>query len=697
VLGLLKRHYRRINRPLIHGAAAGVAVLVISSLGLFYTWLAAREAQLDGVRSELKQLARTAVPLVDGDLHRSITSQAQAGSPEHLALLAPLVKFHKAASDIIYVYTAILDHGRIYYVLGTDYLYRVPGDTEPPELIMAPHDTLDPTLRRALELQEVAVDDEPVKEAVRSYMSAYAPFFDRSGRFVGVVGVDMWVRDFDARIGSIRRAGFVAFSAVALLSVLTGVVVVRLSRAVERSRRRDRAAQARLAHAKKQAENRAQSAQAAAKAKGDFLAVMSHEIRTPMSGVLGFTNLLLDTPLNREQREFAETVQRSGEALLTVLNDVLDYSKIEAGRMTVEQVDVPLEEICDGVRAILQSAAAERGVALSVQYDPRLPKYIKGDPVRIRQVLLNLAGNAVKFTEGGTVLIAAEEADPVHLKISVTDTGIGIPAGQMSTLFQQYSQGDSSRTRRYGGTGLGLAISKTLVDLMGGEIGALSNVGRGSTFWFVLPLQACARAEAAVKSEAAAPSVASYRGADPIARLTPLGEAPPSARMVAVDAAPSELPAQAGRAVGAAVPISRSLPRSQVPARLLLVEDNFVNQRVALYMLAKLGFQVDVANDGREALARLSKTRYRLVLMDCQMPEMDGIDATKIVRDPSSEVLDHDVPIIAMTANAFPEDRARSIAAGMNDFLSKPVDQLTLSAMLEKWLRPAQDPAAASL
>ncbi len=187
-LHLLKRHYRRIDHPLVHGLTAGAVVLIISSLGLLYIWHAAHEAQLDAVRSELKQLARTAATLVDGDAHRKITSQAQAGSPEHLALLAPLVRFHKATSDIIYVYTAILDHGRIYYVLGTDYLYRVPGDNEPPDLIMAPHDTFDPTLRRALERHEITVNDEPVKEAVRSYMSAYAPFFDRGGRFVGVVG-----------------------------------------------------------------------------------------------------------------------------------------------------------------------------------------------------------------------------------------------------------------------------------------------------------------------------------------------------------------------------------------------------------------------------------------------------------------------------------------------------------------------------
>src|ERR1700722_2916490 len=256
----LQRHITRVRGPLLHGMLAGCGIMLISCLGLFFLWQSARVAQLDAVRTELKQLARVAATLVDGDRHRLIKSQAQAGSPDHLALLAPLVKFHKATSDIIYVYTAILDRNRIYFVAGTDYLYHINGDGETPDPIMTPHDTLDPTLRRALEQHEVAVDREPVKEAVRSYMSAYAPFYDSQGRFVGVTGVDMWVRDFDARIGAIRRAGISAFAAVAMLSVLAGFAVYRLSRTASRARRRDRMVQARLAGAKQKAEVEAQPA-----------------------------------------------------------------------------------------------------------------------------------------------------------------------------------------------------------------------------------------------------------------------------------------------------------------------------------------------------------------------------------------------------------------------------------------------------
>jgi signal transduction histidine kinase/CheY-like chemotaxis protein len=648
---ILKRLIGRMDGPLLHGMLAGCVILVISSLGLLLIWHSARGAQLDAVRTELEQLARVAATLVDGDRHRLLKSQVQAGSAEHLDLLAPLVKFHKATSDIIYVYTAVLEGGRVYYILGTDYLYRVDGDSEVPDPIMTPHDTWDPTLRRALERHEVAVNEEPVKETVRSYMSAYAPFYDSQGVFVGVIGVDMWVRDFDARIAAIRRAGIGAFAAVAVLSVLTGVVVFRLSRAALRSRRRDRIVQARLAEAKRQAEVHAQRAEAASKSKSDFLAMMSHEIRTPMNGVLGFAKLLLETPLNSEQREFAETVQRSGDALLALINDVLDYSKIEAGRMSVEQIDFDLRAVCEEVRSILQAAVTERELSMTLVYDASLPRYLRGDPVRIRQVLLNLAGNAVKFTERGAIRLEVARLDQDHIKVSVTDSGIGITSEQLDRLFQRFTQADSSITRRYGGTGLGLAISKTLIELMGGRIGAESRPGTGSTFWIELPLVAAFAAEAVAATATATAT---------------------------------------GTATAATLPARLADTADHGASRLLLVEDNFVNQRVAVYMLTKLGHRVDVAMHGREAIDILSKAHYGLVLMDCQMPEMDGFEATRIIRDQTSSVLDHGVPVVAMTANAFPEDRARALACGMNDFLAKPVDRAVLAAALEKWLKPAQ-------
>jgi CheY-like chemotaxis protein len=440
--------------------------------------------------------------------------------------------------------------------------------------------------------------------------------------------------------------------------------VYRLSRTASRARRRDRIIQARLADAKQQAEVQAQRAEAASRAKSDFLAMMSHEIRTPMNGVLGFANLLLETQLDPEQREFAQTVQRTGDALLTIIDDVLDYSKIEAGCMTVEQIDFDLRSVCEEARAILQAAVAKRGLIMSLAYDATLPRFIKGDPVRLRQVLLNLASNAVKFTERGAVRIEVSRLDEAQLKISVADSGIGITAEQLDRLFRRFTQADSSTTRRYGGTGLGLAISKTLVELMGGTIGAQSLPGAGSTFWITLPLIAGEQTQAQ-------PTAAEQSASEPPVSVPTLVDA--------VGAPPARSAAQA------------------VAARVLLVEDNFVNQRVAVYMLAKLGHRVDVAKHGREAIDMLGKSGYDLVLMDCQMPEMDGFEATRIIRDRSSPVLDHEIPVIAMTANAFPEDRARALACGMNDFLAKPVDRPVLAGMLDKWLKPASgtEPRAA--
>jgi signal transduction histidine kinase/ActR/RegA family two-component response regulator len=406
-----------------------------------------------------------------------------------------------------------------------------------------------------------------------------------------------------------------------------------------------------LGDAKAQAEVAAQRAQAASQAKTNFLAMMSHEIRTPMNGVLGCVSLLLDSPLQPEQKEYAETIRGSADSLLTILNDILDYSKIEAGRLTIEETVFDLRACCEDIPRLLGQAAQQRGLTLQLDFSPEVPQLITGDPTRFRQVLLNLTSNAIKFTEDGSVRIEVSRPNVSNIQVNVKDTGIGVPPDQLAKLFEHFTQADSSITRRYGGTGLGLAISKRLIELMGGTIGASSAPGEGSNFYFIIPLIAAS---------------------DPVASAVPIAQM----------ASPSTL------AVSPAEPVVRA-PRSAEGQtqgrRLLVVEDNAINQRVAQHMLTKLGHRVDVAQNGREALERLAREHYDLVFMDCQMPEMDGFEATRQIRNCESAVLDHAVPVIAMTANAFSEDRERCLAVGMNDFLAKPVDRAALAQLIEHW------------
>jgi len=367
-----------------------------------------------------------------------------------------------------------------------------------------------------------------------------------------------------------------------------------------------------------------------------------------MNGVIGMTQLLLDTPLDASQKQYAATIQASAESLLTVINDILDFSKIEAGHLHVESVAFDLPATVGGALDTVAPKAAEKGLSLAGRLPSDLPCWLMGDATRLRQILLNLLGNAIKFTQHGEVSLSVEmqtrQADHLQLRFTVKDTGIGIPADKLGELFSPFMQADTSITRRFGGTGLGLSISRRLVELLGGSIGVESMEGQGSRFWFDLPF-----------TLAVAP-----------------GEA--------VDA--GILPA----------PASRS-------AHILLVEDNAINQRVALAMLERNGHRVDVAADGRAALDKLARTDYDLVLMDCQMPEMDGFEATRHIRANDPAVLNAKIPIVAMTANAMAGDRERCLAAGMDDYISKPVHDGDLRRVIDGMLtdRPAAAEPARSM
>lgn len=404
-------------------------------------------------------------------------------------------------------------------------------------------------------------------------------------------------------------------------------------------------------------------AELTAQAKSDFLAMMSHEMRTPLNGIIGMTAVLLSRNLSEQDRDCLETIRHSGEVLMAVIDDVLDLSKIEAGRLQLESVELDVANVMGEAIQVVQTAAARKSLKLITSVDGDVPKKIRADGVRLRQILLNLLSNAIKFTPAGKIELRAgvkSSGDSAHeLFFSVSDEGIGISEAGQRNLFQPFSQAAAHISRQFGGTGLGLTICKMLVELMGGKIGVTSSLGDGSCFWFTIQ---------ALRSEQARPDSASPFWASSEQALQSLSLA-------------------CGESAGAP---ARTVPTSPDPSeaakrsRLLLVDDNPINQKVALLMLKKLGYHADVAKNGQEALLALAERQYDLVLMDCIMPELDGLEATRILRSKGGYAAS--VPVIAMTANAFIEDREACLAAGMSDYLSKPVRESELSRKLERWL-----------
>ena len=617
----------------------------------------AGETERSHLRDMLQGLAPTYANEMDAMGLRTLGTDTRADDPVYLRILEAQKRWLSVNPGVSDIYSAILtEDDRILLIADSETDYDRDGDFSDLHEQRSPITTeLEDTFgefHNALS-GKALFGENPHEDAWGFWVSAYVNLGKNHQGLPILVGVDYRASEWLQQILAQRLL------VLTLFALLTAVAI-----SVGRSTREARADVARERHLKELLQAASETAEAASMAKGSFLASMSHEIRTPMNGVLGMLELARGTPLNPDQRSLIDTAFESGKALLQILNDILDYSKAEAGMLHVESVDCNLRTLVTEITGLHTAIARSRGLATSIHIAPDVPPLVRCDPYRLRQVLNNLISNSLKFTqEGGISLMvernpATENAPEGLLRFSVRDSGIGVPREHQHLIFEPFTQGDQSTSRRFGGTGLGLAICKRLVTMMGGQIGVDSAEGIGSIFWFTLPLEEALEGESETPPAAATPAMPA---------TPPTIEAPERPEQPTMPPAkPAGLTAQNGAGYAADV---------------LIVEDNEVNQLVTTGMLRRLGYSSEIAADGLTALEKLGSKRYGLVLMDMQMPGMDGVEATRVWRereDPGSRV-----PIVAMTANVLASDRDVCIKAGMDDFIGKPVHMDELRGKLE--------------
>lgn len=615
----------KLNSKSAVGEGLKIAFLsmLVSLCGLGIVYYLADKALVSGLRSHLEDIASLTAEQIDVDAHRRLANEStQPGSAEYTDASAPLVRLRKQVPDVYYAYTLTFVDEKPIFVLDSSYYVDNQGDDAELAMPGEVYEEAPEELFTAWESKRPASSEIPYTDKWGTFLSAFAPFNDSNGNIAGLVGVDISMTQLATRQKPVRFA-----LAIAAISCLIGSAFIGVLRARSYLQRGQYEKELIISHAN--AERGEIAARAGEQAKSAFLATMSHEIRTPLNGVLGMAESLSQTSLTDEQHDQLHAIQSSGNLLLVMLNDILDFSKIEVGSMAVHSEVISLSSVVESSANLYNATAKNKGLELNIERSTDAPAYILADPIRTSQILGNLLSNAIKFTNQGEIRIKIDASDSKTMaSITVEDTGIGIPEDRLKDLFVAFSQLDSSLNRSTGGTGLGLSISRRLAELMSGKLIVNSKEGEGSAFTLILPIS----------------------------------EKPPEKSDKKSDN-------------------NFSVPNASL-LRVLVAEDVAINRKVVSSMLKRIGIVASFAEDGEAAVKLWREQRPNVILMDVQMPNVDGREATRQIR---SECGDPEKPwIIALTGGVMEEDKEEAFKAGMNDFLSKPINMANLAAALTK-------------